>query len=95
MTLDLTALAAAYAVGVALLLMGYVLAGPVWVERHSIQLAGPGRARRVSGFGANGLCSPLAPPSSPPCAVSQTSPSSMTSSCPTGAQRSAFCLPLD
>ena len=50
MTLDLTALAAAYAVGVALMLMGYVLAGPVWVERHSIQLAGPGRPRRVSGF---------------------------------------------
>ncbi len=50
MTLDLTALAATYAVGVALLLLGYVLAGPVWVERHSIQLAGPGRPRRVSGF---------------------------------------------
>src|SRR5690606_13038717 len=35
---------------VGFLLWGYVLAGPVWVERHSIQLAGPGRPRRVSGF---------------------------------------------
>lgn len=50
MALDLTALAVAYAIGVGLLLLGYVLAGPVWVERHSIQLAGPGRPRRVSGF---------------------------------------------
>lgn len=50
MTLDLTALAVAYAIGVGLLLLGYVMAGPVWVERHSIQLAGPGRPRRVSGF---------------------------------------------
>lgn len=50
MLLDLTALAVAYAIGVGFLLLGYVLAGPVWVERHSIQLAGPGRPRRVSGF---------------------------------------------
>lgn len=50
MALDYTALAVAYVIGVALLLLGYVLAGPVWVERHSIQLAGPGRPRRVSGF---------------------------------------------
>jgi hypothetical protein len=50
LALDLTALAVAYAIGVGLLLLGYVLAGPVWVERHSIQLAGPGRPRRVSGF---------------------------------------------
>ena len=50
MALDFTALAAAYALGVGLLLLGYVFAGPVWVERHSIQLAGPGRPRRVSGF---------------------------------------------
>jgi hypothetical protein len=48
--LDFTALGAAYAVGVAFLLLGYVFAGPVWVERHSIQLSGPGVARRVSGF---------------------------------------------
>ena len=50
MTLDFTALGAAYAAGLACLLLGYVFAGPVWVERHSIQLAGPGRPRRVSGF---------------------------------------------
>ncbi|MEZ5961034.1 MAG: hypothetical protein R3C30_11505 [Hyphomonadaceae bacterium] len=50
MVLDLTALTVAYAVGVVLLLVGYALAGPVWVERHSIQLGGPGRPRRVSGF---------------------------------------------
>lgn len=50
MALDFTALAVAYAIGVAFLLLGYVFAGPVWVERHSIQLAGPGRPRRVSGF---------------------------------------------
>ncbi len=50
MALDLTALAVAYVVAIALLALGYVLAGPVWVERHSIQLAGPGRPRRVSGF---------------------------------------------
>lgn len=50
MALDYTALAVAYAIGVVLLLLGYVFAGPVWVERHSIQLAGPGRPRRVSGF---------------------------------------------
>lgn len=50
MLLDFTALAAAYAVGVVFLLLGYVFAGPVWVERHSIQLSGPGVPRRVSGF---------------------------------------------
>jgi hypothetical protein len=50
LALDYTALTVAYALGVALLLLGYMLAGPVWVERHSIQLAGPGRPRRVSGF---------------------------------------------
>jgi hypothetical protein len=50
MALDLTALAAAYMIAIGLLLLGYVLAGPVWVERHSIQLPGPGRPRRVSGF---------------------------------------------
>lgn len=50
MQTDFIALAAAYAVGVAALLLGYVFAGPVWVERHSIQLTGPGRPRRVSGF---------------------------------------------
>jgi hypothetical protein len=50
LTLDYSVLAAAYALGVALLLLGYVAAGPVWVERHSIQLAGPGHPRRVSGF---------------------------------------------
>lgn len=48
--LDLTALAVAYAIAIGFLLLGYVLAGPVWVERHSIQLPGPGRPRRVSGF---------------------------------------------
>lgn len=50
MLLDFTALAAAYAIGVVFLLLGYVFAGPVWVERHSIQLSGPGVPRRVSGF---------------------------------------------
>ncbi len=50
MALDFTALAIAYAVGVLFLLWGYVLGGPVWVERHSIQLSGPGMPRRVSGF---------------------------------------------
>lgn len=50
MTLDLIALVTAYAIGVLFLLLGYVLAGPVWVERHSIQLSGPGMPRRVSGF---------------------------------------------
>ncbi|MGE0741568.1 MAG: hypothetical protein AB7O98_09515 [Hyphomonadaceae bacterium] len=50
MALDITALAVAYAVGFGFLLMGYVAAGPVWVERHSIQMSGPGRPRRVSGF---------------------------------------------
>jgi len=50
LALDFTALAVTYVIGVAFLLWGYVLAGPVWVERHSIQLAGPGRPRRVSGF---------------------------------------------
>jgi hypothetical protein len=50
MQTDFIALATAYATGVVLLLLGYVLAGPVWVERHSIQLTGPGRSRRVSGF---------------------------------------------
>jgi hypothetical protein len=49
-TLDYTVLAVAYAIGVGFLLLGYVFAGPVWVERHSIQLAGPGHTRRVSGF---------------------------------------------
>jgi hypothetical protein len=48
--LDFTALAVAYAAGVGFLLLGYALAGPVWVERHSIQLSGPGMPRRVSGF---------------------------------------------
>ncbi|MBX3509949.1 MAG: hypothetical protein KF700_02035 [Hyphomonadaceae bacterium] len=50
MAFDFTALAVTYVIGVGFLLWGYVLAGPVWVERHSIQLAGPGRPRRVSGF---------------------------------------------
>ena len=50
MLLDFTALAVTYAAGVGFLLLGYVLAGPVWVERHSIQLSGPGMPRRVSGF---------------------------------------------
>lgn len=50
MALDLTALGVAYVIAIALLALGYVFAGPVWVERHSIQLAGPGRPRRVSGF---------------------------------------------
>jgi hypothetical protein len=49
-TLDLIALAVAYAIAIGLLALGYVFAGPVWVERHSIQLAGPGWPRRVSGF---------------------------------------------
>lgn len=48
--LDFSALAGAYVAGIGFLLLGYVFAGPVWVERHSIQLAGPGRPRRVSGF---------------------------------------------
>jgi hypothetical protein len=47
---DFIALGTAYAIGVAFLLLGYVFGGPVWVERHSIQLTGPGRPRRVSGF---------------------------------------------
>jgi len=47
---DVTAFAFAYALGVVALLLGYVFAGPVWVERHSIQLSGPGMPRRVSGF---------------------------------------------
>jgi hypothetical protein len=50
LALDITALAVAYAIGAGFLLLGYAAAGPVWVERHSIQLAGPGRPRRVSGF---------------------------------------------
>ena len=50
METDFIALGTAYAIGVVFLLLGYVLAGPVWVERHSIQLAGPGQPRRVSGF---------------------------------------------
>lgn len=50
MALDLIALGVAYVIAIALLALGYVFAGPVWVERHSIQLAGPGRPRRVSGF---------------------------------------------
>jgi hypothetical protein len=50
LALDFTALAVAYAIGVGFLLLGYLLAGPVWVERHSIQLSGPGAPRRVSGF---------------------------------------------
>jgi hypothetical protein len=50
MTLDLSVFAGAYALGVLFLLLGYVFAGPVWVERHSIQLRGPGMPRRVSGF---------------------------------------------
>ncbi len=50
MTLDLAVLSVAYLAGAAFLLLGYVLAGPVWVERHSIHLSGPGMARRVSGF---------------------------------------------
>jgi hypothetical protein len=50
LALDLTSLAIAYVIGVALLFAGYAAAGPVWVERHSIQLAGPGMPRRVSGF---------------------------------------------
>ncbi|MDX2276736.1 MAG: hypothetical protein NW206_14905 [Hyphomonadaceae bacterium] len=50
MQTDFTALTTAYVIGVGALLLGYVLAGPVWVERHSIQLTGPGRPRRVSGF---------------------------------------------
>jgi hypothetical protein len=59
--LDLTALAVAYVVAIGCLLLGYVLAGPVWVERHSIQLAGPGKPRRVSGFwGEWALCTACA-----------------------------------
>lgn len=50
MALDIATLVATYAVGVGFLLLGYVAAGPVWVERHSIQMSGPGRPRRVSGF---------------------------------------------
>lgn len=50
MAYDFTALGVAYAAGVLALLLGYVFAGPVWVERHSIQLSGPGMPRRVSGF---------------------------------------------
>lgn len=50
MALDFTALAVAYVAGVGFLLMGYVVAGQVWVERHSIQLPGPGHPRRMSGF---------------------------------------------
>lgn len=61
MALDLTALAVAYVVAIGLLLLGYVLAGPVWVERHSIQLPGPGKPRRVSGFwGEWALCTACA-----------------------------------
>ena len=48
--IDFTTLGIAYVIGVTFLLLGYVFAGPVWVERHSIQLSGPGRPRRVSGF---------------------------------------------
>jgi hypothetical protein len=59
--LDLTVLAVAYVVAISFLLLGYVFAGPVWVERHSIQLAGPGRPRRVSGFwGEWALCTACA-----------------------------------
>jgi len=59
--LDLTALAVAYVLAIGFLLLGYVLAGPVWVERHSIQLPGPGRPRRVSGFwGEWALCTACA-----------------------------------
>ncbi len=50
MQTDVTVLAIAYAAGVVALLLGYVFAGAVWVERHSIQLSGPGMPRRVSGF---------------------------------------------
>lgn len=61
MALDLTALAVAYVIAIGFLLLGYVLAGPVWVERHSIQLPGPGRPRRVSGFwGEWALCTACA-----------------------------------
>jgi hypothetical protein len=47
--LDLSALGAAYAIGVAFLVLGYTLAGHVWVERHSIHLPGPAHPRRISG----------------------------------------------
>ncbi len=50
MQTDFITLGTAYAIGVLFLALGYVFAGPVWVERHSIQLTGPGRPRRVSGF---------------------------------------------
>jgi hypothetical protein len=61
LALDLTALGVAYVVAIGCLLLGYVFAGPVWVERHSIQLAGPGRPRRVSGFwGEWALCTACA-----------------------------------
>jgi hypothetical protein len=46
---DLIALAAGWVVGVAFLVLGYVLAGHVWVERHSIHLPGPAHVRRISG----------------------------------------------
>lgn len=61
MALDLTALAVAYVIAISCLLLGYVFAGPVWVERHSIQLPGPGKPRRVSGFwGEWALCTACA-----------------------------------
>lgn len=61
MALDLTVLGVAYVAAIGFLLLGYVFAGRVWVERHSIQIPGPGRQRRVSGFwGEWALCTACA-----------------------------------
>ena len=47
---DLALLLALYVVAIAFLLLSYVLAGQVWVERHSVRYATPKGERRISGF---------------------------------------------
>lgn len=48
---DLSLLFVLYVVAVAFLLLSYVLAGQVWVERHSVRYkAASGQERRMSGF---------------------------------------------
>ncbi|MES1199705.1 MAG: hypothetical protein ABUS48_06975, partial [Pseudomonadota bacterium] len=49
-TNDLALLGGLYAAAVAFLLLAYVLAGYVWVERHSVRYATPKGEQRMSGF---------------------------------------------